>query len=97
MLDEACSADVLPTLPVREGYDLWAEVHDSDGNPLIALEEADHHPQDERQRHDEVGEDERGVGVDQLRLREQDEPRDQVAGSRAPCARSGWQARCPSA
>jgi malonyl-CoA O-methyltransferase len=26
-------------LPTREGYDLWAEVYDSDGNPLIALEE----------------------------------------------------------
>jgi len=26
MPDEARSADALPTLPVREGYDLWAEV-----------------------------------------------------------------------
>jgi SAM-dependent methyltransferase len=26
-------------LPVREGYDRWAAVYDSDGNPLIALEE----------------------------------------------------------
>jgi ubiquinone/menaquinone biosynthesis C-methylase UbiE len=26
-------------LPTREGYDLWAEVYDVDGNPLIALEE----------------------------------------------------------
>jgi ubiquinone/menaquinone biosynthesis C-methylase UbiE len=28
-----------PTLPVREGYDRWAGVYDTDGNPLIALEE----------------------------------------------------------
>jgi SAM-dependent methyltransferase len=27
------------TLPVREGYDRWAEIYDGDGNPLIALEE----------------------------------------------------------
>lgn len=26
-------------LPIREAYDLWAEVYDRDGNPLIALEE----------------------------------------------------------
>lgn len=26
-------------LPTREGYDRWAAVYDSDGNPLIALEE----------------------------------------------------------
>jgi ubiquinone/menaquinone biosynthesis C-methylase UbiE len=26
-------------LPTREGYDLWAEVYDGDGNPLTALEE----------------------------------------------------------
>src|SRR6266850_6252865 len=26
-------------LPTREGYDLWAAVYDTDGNPLIALEE----------------------------------------------------------
>ena len=26
-------------LPTREAYDLWAEVYDRDGNPLIALEE----------------------------------------------------------
>jgi malonyl-CoA O-methyltransferase len=26
-------------LPAREGYDLWAEVYDTDGNPLLALEE----------------------------------------------------------
>ena len=26
-------------LSTREGYDLWAEVYDTDGNPLIALEE----------------------------------------------------------
>ncbi len=25
-------------MPVREGYDRWAEVYDSDGNPLLALE-----------------------------------------------------------
>jgi malonyl-CoA O-methyltransferase len=27
------------TLPVREGYDRWAEVYDVDGNPLVGLEE----------------------------------------------------------
>jgi len=32
-------ADVVRTLPTREAYDLWAEVYDRDGNPLIALEE----------------------------------------------------------
>jgi ubiquinone/menaquinone biosynthesis C-methylase UbiE len=26
-------------LPTREGYDRWSQVYDSDGNPLIALEE----------------------------------------------------------
>ena len=26
-------------IPVREGYDRWAEVYDTDGNPLTALEE----------------------------------------------------------
>jgi ubiquinone/menaquinone biosynthesis C-methylase UbiE len=26
-------------VPTREGYDRWAEVYDSDGNPLLALEE----------------------------------------------------------
>ena len=26
-------------LSAREGYDRWAEVYDTDGNPLIALEE----------------------------------------------------------
>ena len=26
-------------LPVRDGYNLWSEVYDTDGNPLIALEE----------------------------------------------------------
>lgn len=26
-------------VPTREGYDRWAEVYDSDGNPLVALEE----------------------------------------------------------
>jgi malonyl-CoA O-methyltransferase len=26
-------------LPTREGYDLWSAVYDSDGNPLIAIEE----------------------------------------------------------
>src|SRR5205814_1195944 len=25
--------------PTREGYDLWAPVYDTDGNPLVALEE----------------------------------------------------------
>ena len=32
-------ADVVRNLPIREAYDLWAEVYDRDGNPLIALEE----------------------------------------------------------
>lgn len=27
------------TLPTREGYDQWSAVYDTDGNPLIALEE----------------------------------------------------------
>jgi malonyl-CoA O-methyltransferase len=31
--------DVVRNLPTREAYDLWAEVYDRDGNPLIALEE----------------------------------------------------------
>ena len=31
--------DQTRTLPVRDGYELWAEVYDTDGNPLIALEE----------------------------------------------------------
>jgi malonyl-CoA O-methyltransferase len=26
-------------VPVREGYDRWSEVYDTDGNPLVALEE----------------------------------------------------------
>ncbi|MGO9451651.1 MAG: class I SAM-dependent methyltransferase [Candidatus Binataceae bacterium] len=26
-------------VPTREGYDRWAEVYDSDGNPLVALED----------------------------------------------------------
>src|SRR5262245_66002071 len=26
-------------LPTRQGYDLWAEVYDTDGNPLVLLEE----------------------------------------------------------
>ena len=26
-------------LPTRAGYDLWSQIYDSDGNPLIALEE----------------------------------------------------------
>lgn len=26
-------------VPTREGYDRWAEVYDTDGNPLVALEE----------------------------------------------------------
>ena len=26
-------------LPAREGYDRWAEIYDTDGNPLLALEE----------------------------------------------------------
>src|SRR4051812_34257206 len=32
----ATAADVLPT---REGYDRWAATYDTDGNPLVALEE----------------------------------------------------------
>ena len=40
MSDAASSADEpRPTLSVREGYDRWAGVYDTDGNPLIALEE----------------------------------------------------------
>jgi ubiquinone/menaquinone biosynthesis C-methylase UbiE len=27
------------TVPTRQGYDRWSEVYDSDGNPLVALEE----------------------------------------------------------
>lgn len=27
-------------VPAREGYDRWAEIYDSDGNPLVALEES---------------------------------------------------------
>ena len=26
-------------VPTRQGYDRWSEVYDSDGNPLVALEE----------------------------------------------------------
>jgi ubiquinone/menaquinone biosynthesis C-methylase UbiE len=33
---ESAAPDVLPT---REGYDQWAAVYDTDGNPLVALEE----------------------------------------------------------
>lgn len=33
---ETAQAEVLPT---RDGYDQWAATYDSDGNPLIALEE----------------------------------------------------------
>lgn len=32
-------ADMVRTLPTRDAYDLWSEVFDRDGNPLIALEE----------------------------------------------------------
>jgi 2-polyprenyl-3-methyl-5-hydroxy-6-metoxy-1,4-benzoquinol methylase len=32
-------AGMVRHLPTREAYDLWAEVYDRDGNPLIALEE----------------------------------------------------------
>jgi malonyl-CoA O-methyltransferase len=32
-------ADMVRDLPTREAYDLWAEVYDRDGNPLLALEE----------------------------------------------------------
>jgi ubiquinone/menaquinone biosynthesis C-methylase UbiE len=32
--------DLVPVrVPAREGYDRWAEIYDTDGNPLIALEE----------------------------------------------------------
>jgi len=31
--------EIVRTVPVREGYEMWAEVYDTDGNPLIALEE----------------------------------------------------------
>lgn len=31
-----CPVEVLPT---REGYDRWSEIYDTEGNPLIALEE----------------------------------------------------------
>jgi malonyl-CoA O-methyltransferase len=27
------------TLPTRDGYDLWSEIYDDDGNPLVLLEE----------------------------------------------------------
>ncbi len=27
------------TIPTRQGYDLWAEIYDVEGNPLVALEE----------------------------------------------------------
>src|SRR5574341_2111516 len=43
--------------------------------PRHVLEKADHHPQDEGQRHDQVGQDQRRVGVDHLQLGEEDEPR----------------------
>jgi malonyl-CoA O-methyltransferase len=32
-------AEMVRDLPTREAYDLWAEVYDRDGNPLVALEE----------------------------------------------------------
>jgi ubiquinone/menaquinone biosynthesis C-methylase UbiE len=32
-------SDLPLVLPTREGYDRWAELYDSDGNPLTALEE----------------------------------------------------------
>lgn len=31
--------DDVRLLPTRDGYDLWAEVYDGDGNPLVLLEE----------------------------------------------------------
>jgi SAM-dependent methyltransferase len=34
--EELANAEVLPT---RTGYDLWAATYDTDGNPLIAMEE----------------------------------------------------------
>jgi SAM-dependent methyltransferase len=42
--DQTSELDVQPRatrqpLPVREGYDRWAPHYDSDGNPLVALEE----------------------------------------------------------
>jgi len=42
-MSEVPLADADPTpvrwVPAREGYDRWAETYDTDGNPLIALEE----------------------------------------------------------
>lgn len=32
-------ADPAVQLPTREGYDRWAEIYDTDANPLVALEE----------------------------------------------------------
>jgi malonyl-CoA O-methyltransferase len=32
--------DTIGEVPTREGYDLWSSVYDTDGNPLIMLEEA---------------------------------------------------------
>src|SRR5690242_9664115 len=36
---DTASPAVAEVLPTREGYDQWAATYDSDGNPLIALEE----------------------------------------------------------
>jgi ubiquinone/menaquinone biosynthesis C-methylase UbiE len=36
---DTTSKPSMETLPTREGYDRWASIYDSEGNPLIALEE----------------------------------------------------------
>src|ERR1035441_10524404 len=33
------AATVSEVLPTRTGYDRWASIYDTDGNPLVALEE----------------------------------------------------------
>src|SRR5438046_70083 len=35
----APGTDSSRVVPTRQGYDLWASTYDTDGNPLIALEE----------------------------------------------------------
>src|SRR5688572_13307737 len=39
MRTEAQSQEIRIDLPTREGYDRWAPTYDTDGNPLVALEE----------------------------------------------------------
>mgnify|MGYP003693557745 CR=1 FL=1 len=46
------------------------------------LEEADHHPDDDRQAHDQVRQDERRVRVHQLQVPEEDVPGDEVRDAR---------------